>query len=359
MNLPYKDLKPVIAAGQLHLYGKFTKTGKKILETDKRSFSSLTKNEFDQIEKELILFAKDMQMWGNEIKPVKYLRVMQRVNYRLVIRKGKLYNKFNNVLNTKKAFPYAIDLSGNIFTGSDDQVIRNEIAALHHSSFNAGQQVICAGNLEALNGVLTYISNKNYPRRVHYKYLIVGYLTEGEIMFKLKAVLYKKPFVLITLCVFAFIATGFSLPGIHMRAVLDGQPMNALQEIQGRCTTNGRELLLMFDTVNDPSEQIADDELFFNIEIQIDNISQIPLGTPIDVSNSADIHPSVSTICFCILPLDPLTSVTGRVTINSFSNGFISGSALLSFKDPEDVNVVVNRSLKIWIKFSNLKCEVK
>ncbi len=167
----------------------------------------------------------------------------------------------------------------------------------------------------------------------------------------------KNVFISAFIIIFALAASGFHGSNIHMRVVMDGKPMLALKEIKGRCITNDSEVLLIFDAVNDIDERIADEETFFTLDIKIDDISQIPLGSPIKLLNSPDIHPTASAMCFCVPPLDPLTSARGRLTIDSFEDGFIDGTVMITFKDPGKVNSVVDNSLKFWIKFSKIICK--
>lgn len=175
-------------------------------------------------------------------------------------------------------------------------------------------------------------------------------------MMKVKNLLQKKVFLTINFLVLAFITTGFTLPGIHMRIINDGRPMRAIKELNGRCLSNDSELLLMFSAVNDPDERIADDELFFNLDIQFKDISQIPLGEPIDIADNPGINASAGILCFCLPPQNPLSLATGIITIKSFSEDFISGSFILSFSDPSGLNINVDRSLSFWTRFARIPC---
>ena len=175
-------------------------------------------------------------------------------------------------------------------------------------------------------------------------------------MIKVKNLLQKKLSLIISFLILAFFTTGFSLPSIHMRIINDGRPMRALKEINGRCLTNDSELLLMFSTVNDPDERIADDELFFNLDIQVDDISQIPLGEPIDIADNSDVNANAGIVCFCIPPQDSLSLATGIITIKSFTENFITGSLILTFRDPTGLNINVDRSLSFWTRFTRIRC---
>ncbi len=175
-------------------------------------------------------------------------------------------------------------------------------------------------------------------------------------MMRIKNLLQKRVFTVISFVALAFIMTGFTLPSIHMRIRDDGRPMKALKEISGRCLTKDSELLLMFSAVNDPDELIADEELFFNLDIQFDDISQIPLGVPLDITDNPDINASAGILCFCLPPQNPLSLATGVITIKSFSEDFISGSLILSFQDPSGLNINVDRSLSFWTRFARIPC---
>ena len=179
-------------------------------------------------------------------------------------------------------------------------------------------------------------------------------------MMRIKNLLQKRVSIVISFVALAFVTTvttGFALPSIHMRIRDDGRPMRALKEISGRCITKDSELLLMFSTVNDPDELIADEELFFNLDIQFDDISQIPMGEPIDIADNPDINASAGILCFCLPPQNPLSLATGVITIRSFSGDSISGSLILSFSDPSGLNINVDRSLSFWIRFTRIPCD--
>lgn len=175
-------------------------------------------------------------------------------------------------------------------------------------------------------------------------------------MIKFNKYLCKNIFVIFTIFLFALITTGFKQPAIHMRIVKDNLPLRDLTEITGRCLNNGTELLLLFDAVNDPIELAIDDETFYNLEIRIDDISQLPLREPININDNTGIHTSASLTCFCPQPLEPLTEVTGVLTINSNSNDLISGTILVSFDADKSKNFIVEDSLKFWIRFNKLDC---
>lgn len=126
-----------------------------------KSFDALTELEYDQLDQHL-----------KRKNPVVYLKKLDRLKdmifvevhlgsgaLKLVDYKGNPYSThtdgWGNELNHGN--PYAIDRYGNLF--SVDEVAHK--GQFNHSSFNAGNDVVCAGMIHVVNGVLHKIDNNS------------------------------------------------------------------------------------------------------------------------------------------------------------------------------------------------------
>lgn len=142
---------------------------------------------------------------------------------------------------------------------------------------------------------------------------------------------------------------------VHLKIVLDGTPMRDLTNEAGRaCSQRNDTVNLSFSAVNDPDPALADDEIFFGLDLALAGVSDLPVGAPIDVGRDRRIEASASVFCFCAEPLEPLSEVEGTLTIHALSEGEIDGAADLVFTDPEDVNSAVRRSVRFEVTFANL-----
>ncbi|MFV1998558.1 MAG: hypothetical protein ACC641_11175 [Acidiferrobacterales bacterium] len=103
-----------------------------------------------------------------------YLRKMSRLRHMLLINAtGKFTGIDGQLTNTDPKFgwPFAMDKYGNIFTLND----RTADGQFNHSSFNAGNDVVCAGFIKIVNGELLLVSNNSghyKPERKHLKNLL-------------------------------------------------------------------------------------------------------------------------------------------------------------------------------------------
>jgi len=140
-----------------------------------------------------------------------------------------------------------------------------------------------------------------------------------------------------------------------LRVTLDDEPMYVLEGITGESCSNGYGgLLFEFAAEADPIEEAIDDEIGFGLSIQIDDVTRISSGKPTDVANNPNLHLSGRVRRFLPPPQDPLTSVTGTLTISALSSSQVSGSALLTFIDSDDVNLAVQASAVFAVEFTNL-----
>jgi hypothetical protein len=98
-------------------------------------------------------------------KKVKYLNKLERLEFKIEVINGKLYDFKGNVLDTKDAGTlfngkgkamFVMDENGFIYV-SKIQSRRK----FHHSSFLAGQSVSGAGEVKVINGVIKEISRKS------------------------------------------------------------------------------------------------------------------------------------------------------------------------------------------------------
>ena len=101
--------------------------------------------------------------------------------------------------------------------------------------------------------------------------------------------------------------------------------------------------------------QAIDDEIGLSLEIRIGDITQITVGEPVQVANDQNIRLLASPTAFLDpAALKPLNTASGMLTISTLQEREISGSASLTFTDPNDVNALVNDSLVYEVTFSNL-----
>ena len=147
----------------------------------------------------------------------------------------------------------------------------------------------------------------------------------------------------------------------RLRATLDNEPMAALEAIKAASCLDqtpgpnmGKRVVFTFSAQADPIEEAIDDEIGFGLTIQIDDVTQIPFGQPVDVANNPNLHPSALVRGFLPPPQDALTMVNGTITIAALSSNQVTGSAMLTFSDPGDVNVAVQESVVFEVEFTDL-----
>jgi len=141
-----------------------------------------------------------------------------------------------------------------------------------------------------------------------------------------------------------------------MSATMDGKPLPALIGIIAESCYDGYGgYVLTFAATADMEPQAIDDEIGLSLEIRIGDISKITVGEPVNVANNLDIRLLASPTAF-IDPavLKPLTIASGTITITTLQEREISGSASLTFGDPDDVNAVVKDALAYEVSFTNL-----
>ena len=140
-----------------------------------------------------------------------------------------------------------------------------------------------------------------------------------------------------------------------LSATLDGKPLPPLQAITAESCYDGYGgYLLAFTAIADMDPQSIDDEISLSLNIRIDPNSEMIVGKPIDVANSAYIHLSANAIVFTDAPQNPVTTATGTLTLTALSQTEMSGSTSIRFTDPGDVNPVVKDSLAYDVAFTNL-----
>lgn len=141
-----------------------------------------------------------------------------------------------------------------------------------------------------------------------------------------------------------------------MSAAMDGKPLPTLVWIRAEsCDDDYGGFTLTFTATADMEPQAIDDEIGLSLEIRIGDISKIALGEPVNVANNRNIRLLASPTAF----IDPaalklLNTASGTLTISALQEREISGSALLTFSDPDDDNAVVKDSLTYEVTFSNL-----
>jgi len=141
-----------------------------------------------------------------------------------------------------------------------------------------------------------------------------------------------------------------------LSAILDGKPLPPLQAITAESCYDGYGgYSLAFSATVDMIPEAIDDEIGLNLEIRIVDISQITIGKPVNVANNQDIRLLASPTAFLDpAALRPLDIASGTLTITTLQANEISGSASLTFSDPDDVNALVKDSLVYEVAFSNL-----
>jgi hypothetical protein len=116
--------------------------------------------------------------------------------------------------------------------------------------------------------------------------------------------------------------------------------------------------LLVFRGQADPPLGPTDDEIDFTLAIRIDNHPDgspaIALGRPVEVKDNPSVHISANARVFLYQPQDPVSTVTGTITFSSLDYRETSGTALLMFTDPEDVNPAIREWLILELTFTNL-----
>jgi len=141
-----------------------------------------------------------------------------------------------------------------------------------------------------------------------------------------------------------------------MSVAIDGKPLPALVGITAESCYDGyRGYMLTFAATADMEPQAIDDEIGLGLEIRIKDISKIAVGEPVSVANDQNVRLLASPTAF-IDPaaLKPLNTASGTLTISALQEREISGSAWLTFTDPNDVNAVVKDSLVYEVTFNNL-----
>jgi hypothetical protein len=123
-----------------------------------RTFDSLTPQEYQAIG----ALAGDLRNQGAEVK---YFTKLERLKMMATAdANGLLVDYQSNPLNSGNGvWPFAIDRYGNLFFARDNPP--PGYARFNHSSFNAGNDVICAGTMRILNGQLMSFNNNSG----HYK----------------------------------------------------------------------------------------------------------------------------------------------------------------------------------------------
>lgn len=98
-----------------------------------------------------------------EVKELTYHSKNDRIKHMMVPRERRMYAADGQPFSTRNAparmFIYAVDEYGNFYAQP------GSTGVLHHSSFNRGKGVICAGCIQMANGIPYYISNESG----HYK----------------------------------------------------------------------------------------------------------------------------------------------------------------------------------------------
>lgn len=145
-----------------------------------KDFEDLTLAEYETL---FSFLNFDAQLKDQLTEPVRvqYLRKQDRLRFMYWVADGKLVNAFGLFTTTGNKWMYAMDQYGNLFsTQKKDAKEKAKFAEFesyqatkfNHSSFNAGKEIVCAGELEAVDGVLQYIDNASghyQPTREHLK----------------------------------------------------------------------------------------------------------------------------------------------------------------------------------------------
>lgn len=140
-----------------------------------------------------------------------------------------------------------------------------------------------------------------------------------------------------------------------LSARLDAKPLPPLQAITAESCLDGYGgYSLAFTAIADMAPEAIDDEIALGLNIRIDPNSEMTVGKPIEVANSAYIHLAADATTFFPPLQNPVTTATGTLTLTALSQNEMSGSASLVFTDPSDVNPVVKDSLAFDVAFTNL-----
>lgn len=125
-----------------------------------KSFGSWTEQEYDQLDAHLkksnpVVYLKKLE----RLKDMIFVEVHPSGSRKLVDYKGLPYSTHKDVWGNElnHGNPYAIDRYGNLF--SVDEASHG--GQFNHSSFNAGNDVVCAGMIHVDNGVLLKIDNNS------------------------------------------------------------------------------------------------------------------------------------------------------------------------------------------------------
>ncbi|MRW89398.1 hypothetical protein GJ699_05330 [Duganella sp. FT80W] len=107
----------------------------------------------------------DRAQWHAGNGPVRYLDAIERLQYRIRIAGGLLWDVTGTQLDTSNGglgsdamghAIYVLDAMGNLYCSGVHQYYR-----FHHSSFVAGAPVACAGEIDVLSGMLIYLNNRS------------------------------------------------------------------------------------------------------------------------------------------------------------------------------------------------------
>ena len=163
--------------------GKFTDAVERITNsanvTTKTELDELTDAEYREIEallfewkgKELKKGSGDVEM---VVKELIYMNKDERIATMLVPRNRAFFTSggapFSTATEPKKRMIFAVDEYGNFYSG------RGEAGVMNHSSFNRGKGVLCAGEIQARNGIPLFMSNGSghyKPTTLHLRNAIV------------------------------------------------------------------------------------------------------------------------------------------------------------------------------------------
>jgi hypothetical protein len=109
-----------------------------------KQFTVLSDNDMARLHTALIPLGQSRNVW--------FLPKSERMEHMVVVgNDGKLYAGFNQPLDLTKYYMYAINKYGNMFCVRSGTKSTPE-RAFHHSSFNAGNVVVCAGCIIPVDG---------------------------------------------------------------------------------------------------------------------------------------------------------------------------------------------------------------
>jgi len=155
---------------------------------------ALTKN-FDALtEQDYNVLAKAYGTAG--VQKVHYSKKLERVAHHMVIYQGDHFDfekidshAFDTRSDATGLFMYAMDEYGTLFASNThghghggEKLKQKGETYWNHSSFTAGKEVICAGNIKIHNGVLQYVDNASghyKPTRDHLHNLLAIFAGEG------------------------------------------------------------------------------------------------------------------------------------------------------------------------------------